>query len=806
MTAGEGPSANRFHPPPEAAYASGGRDTASAYNSSNANMSHARRATSPHPPTSPRQTDGQTFEDVFRSIANPAAENEGSNEVKRMNVMEKRIEEDKAALANEFPQYMSAISDAKKDIVNMLLERAEMMDFMQKMGALMKSTNARMFNDEEHMYLKQAAQLAKFYELFAPRVAGVLFPDMKIPVKRNIMDYVESSQRSKFMRPKSLPREEGDQDQDEEGIRYEKDGRDGRWGAEVDEDSKDRRGAAFRRPRQISKKHVLEASPSEEEDEDVDQEEADEEEELSEVDEEDEEEDREERRRKVVRKPVEPVPGSGCGAWDMGGYEEEIVVTSSKKKSTKKSKSRSKGASHRKKESAKALNESENLQKIDLDESDNPEPEYEEEEYREPEDISEGNSSDEFFRKKGYLRSHGRDLRNQRRTDLTSSHRRKYENARTAMKKSKSPEARKVSREPRVEIDQYKSSQENNQRRGAKERQAKVVPTSQKAKIPPETEEKPESNSQTASDEGDNPQIRFIGEERGRFKGGNRETKRVHQEKPNIKLKQSSKSITENPKELPKKKPEVPRSAKKGPIAKSPHKEVDEEINSQDEQEQIDMIMKNMARLMNTENPITSPRATNKTTTKPPVSPSEFVNYSSSSPIGQHAQSKTGGIDLRSKVRPIRGTSGSSRGDSTRAQKDGMEDIRSKAHATYNPSYSKVNGSPMKLDSELDAPLLEYNRGKSPKPRGATAQSSDLPPVVKGMDASKYENQIYISKKRHMYIALKDFRLPDKNYFPLRQGDVVCSVAALGGWYFVYKEENPKKFGFVPGNYLNIIR
>lgn len=724
-----------------------------------------------------------------------------------MNVMEKRIEEDKAALANEFPQYVSAISDAKKDIVNMLLERAEMMDFMQKMGALMKSTNARMFNDEEHMYLKQAAQLAKFYELFAPRVAGVLFPDMKIPVKRNIMDYVESSQRSKFMRPKS-PSRDPDADADdrdgEEQVKYHKDGRPG---AEVDGESKDRRGAALRRPRQISKKHVLEASPSEEEDEDVDQEEADEEEELSEVDEEDEEEEREERRRKVVRKPVEPVPGSGCGAWDMGGYEEEIVVTSSKKKSTKKSKSRSKGASHRKKETAKVLNESENLQKIDLDESDNPEPEYEEEEYREPEEVSEGNSSDEFFRKKGYLRSQGRDLRNQRRTDLTSSHRRKYENARTAMKKSKSPEARKVSREPRVDIDKYKSSQENNQRRGAKERQAKAAPAAQKAKVQPETEEKQESHSQSASDaEEDNPQIRFIGEERGRYKGGNKEAKRVHQEKPNIKLKQSSKSIAEVPKEVPKKKPEVPKSAKKGPVAPSPQKDVDEEINSQDEQEQIDMIMKNMARLMNTENPITSPRATNKTNSKPPVSPSEFVNYSSNSPIGQHAQSKTSGIDLRTKVRPTRGTSGSSRGDSTRAQKDGMEDIRSKAHATYNPSYSKVNGSPMKLDSELDAPLLEYNRGKSPKPRGATAQSGDLPPVVKGMDASKYENQIYISKKRHMYIALKDFRLPDKNYFPLRQGDVVCSVAALGGWYFVYKEENPKKFGFVPGNYLNIIR
>lgn len=556
---------------------------------------------------------------------------------------------------------------------------------------------------------------------------------------------------------------------------------------------------------------MLEASPSEEEDQDGEDVDADEEQELSEVDEESEEEQQEERRRKVVRKPAQPLPTSGCGAWDMGGYEEEVVVTTSKKKSTKKSKSRSKGANHKKRESTKIQDDSENLQKIDLDESEVVDPEYFEEEYREQEEISEGNSSDEFFRKKGYLRSYGRDLRKQRRTDLTSSHRRKYENARTAMKKSKSPEARKLSREPRVEIEKYKHSQEGGQRRGAKDRQGKQSSQPQKLIVERESEEKNSSHSDEASDqEEENPQIRFIGEERGRFKGGNKETKRVPQEKASIKLKQSSQSIGGSQLEPSKRKPEVPKSPQK-PSLKPPIPQktpvAEDDGNSENEQQQIDMIMKNMARLMNSENPITSPRATNKSAAKQQqASPSEFVNYSSNSPIGQHAQSKTGGIDLRSKTRPTRGTSASSRGDSTRAQKDGMEDIRSKAHATYNPSYSKLNGSPQKLDSELDAPVLEYNRAKSPKPRGATAQSSDLPPVTKGMDASKFENQIYISKKRHMYIALKDFRLPDKNYFPLRQGDVVCSVAASGGWYFVYKEENPKKFGFVPGNYLNIIR
>lgn len=85
------------------------------------------------------------------------------------------------------------------------------------------------------------------------------------------------------------------------------------------------------------------------------------------------------------------------------------------------------------------------------------------------------------------------------------------------------------------------------------------------------------------------------------------------------------------------------------------------------------------------------------------------------------------------------------------------------------------------------------------------AEEAKLPPWLKGVDVSRYENQIYTTKKRKMYIAIKDFRVSDKNYFPLRQGDVVCCVSTEKGWYFVYKEENPKKFGFCPGNYLNLI-
>ena len=58
-----------------------------------------------------------------------------------------------------------------------------------------------------------------------------------------------------------------------------------------------------------------------------------------------------------------------------------------------------------------------------------------------------------------------------------------------------------------------------------------------------------------------------------------------------------------------------------------------------------------------------------------------------------------------------------------------------------------------------------------------------------------------------MYMANKDFRIyNNKCYFPLRQGDIVCSVYEEGGWLLVYEEDKPKKFGFAPGNYLQVIK
>ena len=80
-----------------------------------------------------------------------------------------------------------------------------------------------------------------------------------------------------------------------------------------------------------------------------------------------------------------------------------------------------------------------------------------------------------------------------------------------------------------------------------------------------------------------------------------------------------------------------------------------------------------------------------------------------------------------------------------------------------------------------------------------------MPPIIKNLDASKYENLIYKSKKKRMYIAIKNFRIANKNYFPLTQGDIVCSVYETKGWKLVYNEGNPQKFGFCPAKFLNII-
>lgn len=56
-----------------------------------------------------------------------------------------------------------------------------------------------------------------------------------------------------------------------------------------------------------------------------------------------------------------------------------------------------------------------------------------------------------------------------------------------------------------------------------------------------------------------------------------------------------------------------------------------------------------------------------------------------------------------------------------------------------------------------------------------------------------------------MYIAKKDFRINNKCYFSIRQGDVLCGIYNEDEWTLVYNEENHEKFGFVPTNYLTSI-
>ena len=80
-----------------------------------------------------------------------------------------------------------------------------------------------------------------------------------------------------------------------------------------------------------------------------------------------------------------------------------------------------------------------------------------------------------------------------------------------------------------------------------------------------------------------------------------------------------------------------------------------------------------------------------------------------------------------------------------------------------------------------------------------------LPEALTNLDSSKFENLIYKTKKRRMYIVVQDYRVKDKNYISLRQGDIVCAVHEIAGWSFVYFEENPRKYGFFPTDFLNLI-
>lgn len=103
----------------------------------------------------------------------------------------------------------------------------------------------------------------------------------------------------------------------------------------------------------------------------------------------------------------------------------------------------------------------------------------------------------------------------------------------------------------------------------------------------------------------------------------------------------------------------------------------------------------------------------------------------------------------------------------------------------------------------------DFHQNKTVKHQKPTHQVSSskltLPQPLLGIDSTKYEMMIYKTKKRKMYIALEDYRSRDRNYLSLRQGDIVCGVHEMNGWSFIYFEDNPKKFGFFPTDFLSLI-
>lgn len=137
------------------------------------------------------------------------------------------------------------------------------------------------------------------------------------------------------------------------------------------------------------------------------------------------------------------------------------------------------------------------------------------------------------------------------------------------------------------------------------------------------------------------------------------------------------------------------------------------------------------------------------------------------------------------------------------AQTQRRSSQRSIPRKTSGTGYSSVLGK--KQRARLESDEEEKVDTKPEREILQDAKDDDLPPLIPNLDSSKYENLIYSTKKKKTYLAVRDFRGSDKNYFSLRAGDVVCSVVSLKGWCLVYEENNPKKFGFTPGNYLNLI-
>lgn len=592
-----------------------------------------------------------TFEELFKSIKNPAVEIASAEEVKKISTMEKKIEEDNQLLENELPEYFKSIDDCKREIVAGLIERSEMMQYMQQMCNLMKGTNPKMFNEEETDTINQIAQLSKFYDIFAPRIACQLYPEMRIQKRVTVLDYFESVHRSNLLKKKSPNSGKKRADEEEEAV---------------DEDSPS--------PNRNSD-NAQKDSPADRND----------------------------------------AKDSGNSELTLEYFENSPVQVPVVDEAP--------------------LNSDEELKPVKLDDSEDEKRKILEEKSEEEE------GGNEIRRRKTKPTGARRTKRLPKKTaqnDHETSHSKKYEEARKSVKQQK----------------KQTSDFDDKSRK-----------TSSQS---PRPQREPVQDDRDDSEEEDKPRRK-------------KNTKR----KRSIKIK-------------PSKSPSEART-----YGNTRHGEDDGMRDS--EQAQIDTIMKNIEKLtFPTEEPYKSPLrqslgALHEKTKDPRRKTPELAHRQT---IGGEPRAARKTRDERNQSNrqessPVLG------GGKKKTENPECEDVpleEKSGRATYKASFSKIGGKERR-DSELDAEDA-HTRGKSTK---ESKGGEDLPPLVKGLDASRYENLIYQTKKRRMYIAVKDFRSKDKNFFPVRQGDVICCVTTVKGWYFVYKEDNPKKFGFCPGNYLNII-
>ena len=547
------------------------------------------------------------FEELYKSLNNPAIEIQSAEEVKRMNQMERRLKEDRDALANEFPQYLAEIERAKKEAVESLLQRTEMFEFMQNMCATMKSTNIRMFEQNEVDAMQQIHELYKFYELFSPKVANLLFAGIKTEKKRSIIEYFDSSHRSSLLRNQPARPKPPSREQSRDRPPLEED-----------------RLASPEQPRVVS----------------------------------------------------EDPPMKRSGDWEDGPTPEV---------------------------------EEEPHEQV---ESDN----FELQDQQTPPD-----SADEGIRKKKFERKPFIKF-NKKQQDVMQPIRvsKKFESVRKSKK----------------------------QRQQLAEEQ------------PGSTSHSPDSSNRRHSSD-----LKFD------FADSNLEQRSQaprFQAPKDSKLQTRKKDFEETHASRPP--PSIAEKERQETVNYTPQSSAAKQKSALRESLQL-----MYDRALKEKEPPKPDKQTQRGPGAAPEQPPEKTNQNRPASISRSVKNSA----LREQER-----AGSAANKSNRA------------------TYGKT-ALPLKETKKYEEPRSEASEEE--RGRKQDKKSEDLPPLLKDMDASKYENQIYSSKKRKTYIAIRDFRHKDKNFYSVRQGEVVCCVCVISGWHFVYREDNPKKFGFCPGTHLSII-